>query len=92
MSENMVPKSEPVLIGTYFDISQDVVKATKEFPIITRNEDNRTDLVCNECYQQIACLAIDSQPYIYTLNQLQSLLLSHLIQKHNWSREHARIS
>lgn len=87
-----VPESEWVQPPPGFRVTDDVHRAVAEQFLTVRSDGQAVYLTCNfdgdkPCDQSVLALAAHGGPYRVRLKDISAALLSHLIQRHGWTRE-----
>lgn len=75
-------------LSAQFEISSHVRRAAARWPTYERVSDygHRVDAMC-ACEQSVAVLRRNGQDVHYDDDQIEGLVLAHLMQRHGWTRE-----
>lgn len=70
-----------------FQLADSVVHAAKAWSLQLRLNADGTWAQCFFCGQSVMCLSQHGISYTWTMEQLQSQVLAHMLQRHGWVRE-----
>lgn len=78
----------PLPIG--FEIPESVWEGVRRWPLMYRAETDLIHKVCSLCDQSVMVISTPKGAYTYSDDAQDSLVLAHLIQAHDWTREGPR--
>ena len=85
-----LPENEWVELPAGFGIAPGVEQAADRWLLSIRQEEKGpTFLTCTACGQAVLVMAREGVPYRVRVVDIQSQLLTHLMQAHGWTREQA---